>query len=111
MAEKSIRCKACKQLKTAEDELRAEQARLVERSEELVHVKKQVDEAYRKLASQKEQVNAAFTELNLVNSRLGPKSMSVIELRDFIKDVRNEAKKQKNDKLENECVAVLEKWT
>ena len=89
----SIRCKACRQLKNAEDELRDEQARLVERSEELVHVRKQVDEAYAKITAQKQQVNDAFKELNAINNNLGHKSMSVIELRDFIKDLRNEAGK------------------
>ena len=90
----SIRCKACKQLKNAEDELRDEQARLVERSLECNHVKKQVTEAYAKIEAQKQQVNDAFAELNRVNGQLGPKSMSVTELRDFIKDIRNEAKDQ-----------------
>jgi hypothetical protein len=109
MAE-SVRCKACRQWKGAEDELRAEQARLVERSLECIHAKGQVHEAYEKLAAQKSQVNEAFTELNKTKHDVGLKSMSVIELRDFIKDLRNEAKEQGDEKLLARCLAVLEKW-
>ena len=106
----SSRCKACRQIKSAEEDLKIAQSKMAEQSQEIVHVKKQVDAAYGRINAQKKQVNDAFKELNLVHTSLATKSMSVTSLREFIKDLRDVALKQENKDLYKECNDVLEKW-
>lgn len=105
-----IRCKACRQIKSAEEDLKTAQKVMIEQSEKLVHVKKQVEDLHSRMRAQKQQVNVAFKELNVTHTKLGHKSMSVIELRDFVKNIKSEALKKGNRDLVSECEIVLGRY-